>query len=301
MSHVTKMDELKQVINELSEAEAKSLLFQVLLRMNLLRETKYSEKEFVNDIENIYETVFNVSKERLEMKEERNFQRLHILFGASPAGALKMALKEMGIYQVEKVISFRDLFSIGPVWMLHEKSGQESRFDWLKNVMNDEYNDLADYKQRFQQTVDQLLSIPEDVPITIWIAENAHEQTGLRYVLHLLKNKTNDIKVINTTKAYVKQFNLPDFQYTILQTGEISPEELQAIYEQSQLHSSLSQHERKKLEEEWLALADTQETLRIWRNGRIKSVSVDYYDQYMINMAKKFSLNEHGNKNLVIS
>lgn len=94
----------------MSEAEAKSLLFQALLRMNLLRETEYSEIEFVNNIENIYETVFNVVKDRSETKEEGKFQRI-ILFGNSPVGT-KMVLKEMGIYQVEKVISFRDLFSI---------------------------------------------------------------------------------------------------------------------------------------------------------------------------------------------
>ena len=43
-------------------------------------------------------------------------------------------------------------------------------------------------------------------------------------------------------------------------------------------------------EEGWLALADSKETLRIWRNGRIKSVREDYYDQYMINMAKKLQI-----------
>jgi len=52
----------------------------------------------------------------------------------------------------------------------------------------------------------------------------------------------------------------------------------------------LSQYERKRLEEEWLILKDAKETLRIWRNEKIKSVREDYYDQYMINMAKKLQL-----------
>ncbi|MFB6468209.1 DUF3658 domain-containing protein [Cytobacillus sp. Hz8] len=39
-----------------------------------------------------------------------------------------------------------------------------------------------------------------------------------------------------------------------------------------------------------MALADTKETLRIWKNGRIQNVREDYYDQYMINMAKKFQI-----------
>lgn len=283
------IEQLKKAIKELPEEDAKSLLFQVLLRMNLLRETAYSETEFVSDIENIYDTVFEISRERSERSQEENFQMIHILFGDSPAGSLKNALKKMGLSKSEKVISFWDMFSVGPVWKLHEKGGQETRFDFMQTVMNDEDDDFRDYQKRFHETINQIISIPEDVPITIWVAENAHEQTGLRYVLHLLKNKVNDIKLINTTKAYVENFNRPDIQYTVLKTGELSPEQLQAIYEKGPT-KSLSEHERERLEEEWMALADSEKTLRIWRKNEIKSVREDFYDQYMINMAKKLQV-----------
>jgi hypothetical protein len=282
-----RIEEMRKKIQELPDAEARALLFQIYLRMDFLKGTEYSHIEFVKDLEKTYETIVDILKERSEMKEEGNFQMVHILFGDSPAGALKVILKEMGIYQEEKVIAFWDMFSVGPVWELHDKSGEESRFDWMKSVMNDEYEDFQDYKQGFQQTVHQILSIPEELPITIWVAENSHEQTGLRYVLHLLKNKMNDIQVINTTKSFVENFTRPDLTYTVLKTGEISPEKLQVIYKKSKSNSPLSQHEREKLEQEWLTLARHQETLRIWRNGRIKSVDVDYYDQYIVNMAKK--------------
>ncbi|HHY73608.1 MAG TPA: DUF1835 domain-containing protein [Bacillus bacterium] len=220
------------------------------------------------------------------MKEERNYQRVHILFGDSPAGALKIVLKEMGVHQLEKVISFWDMFSIGPIMRLHEDNGKEIRFNWMKSVMNDEYEDFQDYQQGFYETINQINSVSKDVPIIIWVANNAHEQTGLRYVLYLLRDKTNDIKVINTTTVFAEEFNRPDIKYTVLNTGEIIPEKLQAIYEKSE-STFLSKHERVELEEEWLALADTNETLRIWRNKKIKSVREDYYDQYMINMSKK--------------
>jgi hypothetical protein len=49
----------------------------------------------------------------------------------------------------------------------------------------------------------------------------------------------------------------------------------------------LTQHEREDFEKEWLSLSASQETLRIWRNGRIHSVPEDYYDEYMIKRAKK--------------
>jgi hypothetical protein len=288
-SGIVEIEKLKKDIKELPENEAKSLLFHILIRLNLVKETDYSEIDFISDVEKIYETVFNLSKERLKAKEEENFQKVHILFGDSGAGSLRMALKKMKKSQFEKVISFWDIFSIGPIGRLHESDGQEARFQWMKQVMNDEGGDFQDYQQGFYNTINQINSIPEGVPITIWVADNSHEQTGLRYVLYLLRNKTNEIKVINTTKAHVEYFNRPDIQYTVLQTGEMSPEQLQIIYENSH-PKSLSENERKELEEEWIALADTKETLRIWRNGKIRNVKENYYDQYMINMAKKLQI-----------
>ncbi|MBN6187785.1 DUF1835 domain-containing protein [Aneurinibacillus sp. BA2021] len=212
---------------------------------------------------------------------------VHILFGDSPAGSLKVALKDLGVYKEENVITFWDMFSVGPVWRLHEETGKEARFDWMKNSVNNKCEDFYEYKQRFQNTINEIKSISESIPVTIWIAENSHEQTGLRYVLHLLKGKTNEIKVINTTKVFNEHFNRIDIKYVVLHTGEIPPEKLHVIYEQSEHNQFLLRHERERLEQEWLTLADSHEVLRIWRNGKIQSVSVDYYDQYIINMAKK--------------
>lgn len=89
-----KIEQLKKNIKELPEEDAKSLLFQVLLRMNLLRESAYSETEVVSDIKNIYDMVFEISRDRSERSQEVNFQMIHILFGDSPAGSLKYALEE---------------------------------------------------------------------------------------------------------------------------------------------------------------------------------------------------------------
>lgn len=289
MKNFYEIEELKKFIEELPEREAKSLLFHVLIRLNRVKETDYSKANFINDVENIYDTVLKRSQERSKAKEAGNVQQVHILFGDSEAGTVKLVLKDMGVYPVEKVISFWELFSIGPIERLHEMDGQEARFQWMKKVLNDEDGNFQDYQQRFYNVVNQINSIPKNVPMTIWVADNAHDQTGLRYVLYLLKNTPNEIKVINTTKAYAEHFHRSDVLYTALRTGEISTEKLRVIYEQS--HSrSLSRHEREELEKEWMDLAETKETLRIWRNGKIKNVRENYYDQYMINMAKKLQI-----------
>ncbi|MEH7352949.1 DUF1835 domain-containing protein [Neobacillus drentensis] len=211
---------------------------------------------------------------------------IHILFGPSPAGSLRAAFKENGIDKNEQIISFWDRFSIGPVWRLDEEAGKEARFDWMKNVINDEYGEFQEYKQSFQKTIDQILSIPEGLPITIWTADNAHEQIGLRFGLHLLKERNNDIILINTTKAFSELLKKRNVQYTVLHSGEISPDKLQIIYDRGQ-GKVLTDHDKEDYEKEWLSISDNRETLRIWRNGRIVSVPEDYFDPFIIQKAKK--------------
>lgn len=102
-----------------------------------------------------------------------------------------------------------------------------------------------------------------------------------------MKGKTNEVKIINTTKMYAELFGQPDINYVVLHTGEISPKKLQIIYEEAKEKHPLSHLEREGLEEEWLSLAENREALRIWQNGKIQSVSEDYYDQYIIDKAEK--------------
>lgn len=59
---------------------------------------------------------------------------IHILFGPSPSGSLKIALKESGLDKKERVISFWEMFSIGPIYRLHEEIGKEARYDWMKKI-----------------------------------------------------------------------------------------------------------------------------------------------------------------------
>lgn len=206
---------------------------------------------------------------------------IHILFGASASGSLKYALREMGLDKREKVISFWDIFSIGPVWQLHEENGVKSRFEWMKKCLNDEYDEFPDYKQKFEKATNQINSIPEGVHLFIWCSDNAHDQTGLRFTVNLLKGKNIDITLINITKAYEELLQVKKVKYTPLHTGEIPPEKLQFIYEQD-YGKFFTDHDREDLEKDWQDIAESHETLRIWRNGRIQGVPEDYYDEFII-------------------
>ncbi|WP_449623099.1 DUF1835 domain-containing protein [Robertmurraya sp. Marseille-Q9965] len=211
---------------------------------------------------------------------------IHILFDPSASGSLNWVLRELELDKKEKILSFWDMFSIGPIYELHEEKGRESRFEWMKKSLTDENGELYEYEQRFAKTIRQINTLPNGAHITIWTSDNAHEQTGLRFAVYLLKDKNIDITMINTTKAYEDLFQVKKVKYTPLHTGEILHEKLQLIFEQGN-GKYLTDHDREALEKEWLTLSADHETLRIWRNERIHSVPDDYYDEFIISKAKK--------------
>ncbi|MFD2442466.1 DUF1835 domain-containing protein [Bacillus sp. CGMCC 1.16607] len=277
------LEELKREIQDLSEEEVKSLLLHIFLRSNFLDNTEYSKEELVKDIHKMYRALFNRTK--VETDKDWAPKRIHILFGPSPAGCLKVVLKDLDI-EGEHVISLWDMFSVGPIWKLHEETGKKERFEWVKSSQNYSPEDFSEYEGSFRKTLNEIKMIPEYLPIIIWTADNAHEQTGLRYVLHLLKGRNNKIHIINTTKMHAKYFDRPEIHYVALHSGEISPERLKVIYEREQ-NGALTELERERYELDWLELADNRESLRIWENGKIKSVPEDFYDSYIVSKAKR--------------
>lgn len=216
---------------------------------------------------------------------------IHIIFGASGEGSLKMVLREMGLEQKDSVIAFRDIFSTGPIWKIDEANGLTRRLKWLENNMRDEWNEYN--IQYFDHTVKQIRAIHDGEQVMIWVADNAHDQTGLHFVVPLLKNV--EIFIINAAKVYENLMKSDTIRYFVKHTGEIESEGMMKVY-QSGEEKVLSNEERGVLEKEWFALADSQETLRIWRDSAIKSVAEDYYDAFII---EKASMLQHGQSDLI--
>lgn len=222
------------------------------------------------------------------MQERKGVKHMiHILFGQSQSGSLRAVLKNSGVQHEELIISLWDIFSVGPIYRLQEETGIAERFTWLEQHMTDKFNEFPAFRQRAIQAFDQLQSIPEGVPISIWTAANAHEQTGLRFVLHMLKDRNNAVTIINTTNYYRELFDTEDVSYKIRHTGEICSDRLQLIYERSMQEKLLSNSERAVLEKEWMTLAASSELLRIYRDGKIESVPIDHYDPYIVRLAKQ--------------
>ena len=282
-------DELKNMIDHLEDKELKSLLLQIFLRMQIVEVRRgYSEQQFYSDIKTTYYDLLEYKKNQASVEQHTQFHTTHIVYGDSPAGSLKIALKESELDQQEKIITFSDIFSIGPVWQLQHAKGITNRYEWLRTHINIDEEVLFNYKENFKRTLLDIEQIPVHHPVFIWAGENAHEQTGLRYVLYLLKEKTNDIYIIQTNKAYKAYFDRPDIDFTPLRMGELTSKQLEQIYENEKNGHALTQSERKAFEQQWEQLCEEHQVLRIWESDKIASVPETFYDEYIINTVKQF-------------
>lgn len=291
--------DLRKIVNELKENEAKSLLLNVLVSINMLEKNVYTQEEFSAELREMYKDLLNVSQYKNKIDETYN--TVHITFRDSSGGALRVALRDLGLERKEKVIGFSEIFSIGPIWKLQNETGRAFRYEWLRNNINFEDDYLEEnYEADFKNTIQKIDAIPEKVSVIIWTGDNAHEQTGVRYALYLLQKKTNDIFIINTSEAYKVYFNRSDVEHSPLYTGEINLEELKIICENSSFTKPLTTEDRKRFVQKWESLAGKQQVLRIWQNGEIRSVDENYYDQFIINMAQKLH-NRQQNKDFMKS
>jgi hypothetical protein len=233
------------------------------------------EKGFI-----INENSLNSMVERINqfIQQKRQLQgspyqtdEVHIVTSESAAGTLRV-----GIMANKTVIGFPDSFSIGPLWKLDEKKGQMGRQEWLYENINDEQEEHT-YENKFQNTLREMNDIPNNLPIYIWYSNNADEQTGLRFYLHLLREKSNDIYLMNSGEA-----NLYKETQSFFHTGQSDPEVLHKYYESNKGKVLLTNKIRNQFHQEWINLSQTKELLRIWDDEEIKGVAEDYYDQLII-------------------
>lgn len=276
--------DIKNIVKDLPEQEVRSYLQFILYRIALLEDKENSLVEFANDLKEIFNEILYPKVTQSDPFGKSNYKKVHIQFGYP---YLRQPLKELNLLEEEFIIAYHDNFSIAPIYSLDTEKGQTDRFDWLKNNLSNEY-EVEFYQESLPKVISQVVSIPDDLPIYIWVSENANEQTALLFTLYLLREQKNNISIIDTATLYRKLFEKKAKKYVPFFSGEIILEELQTIYKYSQENKQiLSDIERKHFEKEWLDLSNNPGTLRIWENGEIKVVPEDYYDDFIIEKAKK--------------
>lgn len=273
------LEEIHKSIKDLSGSDAKNLLLSIMFRIKMMQESKNSPEEMLEQLNSLSNLFFEVVQNRNHV--ERDYSTVHIVFGESPASALRV-----GLGRENKIIGFPDFFAVGPIWALHQEVGRKYRHEWLKDHLNysDDYLE-EEYENRFSKTLAEIDGLSNKIPIVIWTAENANEQTGLRYLLYLLKEKKNKVFVINTTFAFQALFNTPEFGCLDIHTGEVNGEQLNKIYQEKR-SAPITDEDRTRFEKEWIALAESKGLVRIWENNKINTVNEDYLDDFIVNTAR---------------
>ncbi|WP_042460159.1 DUF1835 domain-containing protein [Neobacillus dielmonensis] len=227
----------------------------------------------------------NINKQIQKHLVRQGDAPVHITVSESAAGSLRF-----GLERPKTVIGFPDFFEIGPLWRLQEKDGQDFRFEWLGENINTGMDDY-EHEIKYLNTLLEIEDIPEQVSIYLWTANNAKEQTGIRYILTLLAGKSNDIYLINSTDFDNEIVDMQDEFHHITHTSEIHPDKLKHIFETVK-GKPLSDEEKRQYQKEWRELAEGKQVLRIWKDSRIISVSEDYYDSLILDTIRSLQQND---------
>ncbi|GAB0166565.1 hypothetical protein LSPCS325_00020 [Lysinibacillus sp. CTST325] len=199
----------------------------------------------------------------------------------SAAGSVRVALAPP-----KHVIGFPDGFSIGPLWKLEEKRGQTFRYNWLFQNINDGQEDV--YQNKFTNTLREIEDISNHVPIYIWYGNNADEQCGLRFFLYLLRDKSNEIFLINTT----------EHSKANCATSHLSSQQLAQLFINIEEKKPLTIQDRRIFKNEWETLSQTNDILRLWINNEIKGVPENYFDPLIIETIERLH-NEQTTKDFI--
>ncbi|WP_409291389.1 DUF1835 domain-containing protein [Peribacillus sp. SCS-37] len=276
------INQWKEFIQALPEQEAKSILLQIFLRIQQAKEAAHTKEQLASDLTGIHGEFlsFNTMK-----KPGSTPAAAYIIFGEAAAGSLKFGFKKLKGEESIKVISFPGILSAGPLWRLDEEAGIQYRYQWLGAHLNYENNHINAEIEEFRQAVSDVTALPQDIPVIICTGHNAHEQTGLRLALNLLKRRSSvyAINPSDKTAEYSRRFGI---EFLPLHSGEIEPELLARFLDYTQ-EDPLPQRERNRLQEEWQELSKGEAVLRIWEKEMIKSVPKEFYDSYILETAQR--------------
>lgn len=222
---------------------------------------------------------YGVSNGRIEQEQ----QYVHILFGMSDAGSLKVTLSALGIHETNEVLAFNELFSIGPLSGLDTLTGMQNRHQWMAE--RDENYSISQHCHQENQLVHMALtvkSIPPHMIIVIWVADNAHDQTGLRFVLHLLRDRIQPVHLVNVTELYQSGAVHGTDDFVPLYRGAIDRESYLFIVEKYSQGYPLESDQRRFYASDWLRLVEENQMLRLWEDTAIISYDENALDEIIL-------------------
>lgn len=229
-----------------------------------------------------------VQHERLQ---EENLQtHVHIIFSLSNAGSLKVALSQVGNREKSRVLAFNECFSTGPIRDLSTAEGQQRRLIWLMEHDRDYYfSYTSNLEHQIERMIETLKTIPESKTVVIWCADNAHDQTGLRFASYLLRERKRPVHVVNVTQI-LKDSGHDDapFSQALIERGTYI-EIVKSYGDGIPLDSDL----RRRYESEWLELAGQDHVLRFWEEDRVIGCEENRMDALILQTVAELQEQHH--------
>jgi hypothetical protein len=176
---------------------------------------------------------------------------LHVVFGSSPAGIVRRALRELG--RQEQVLDLMDDLSLGPI----HPYNSEVRGQWLNHELGEfEWQDFVR-----QDSSLPLRSQSHSGRLVAWYAPNrACSYAGFKWWLSQMDD------------AQCAAMSVPDlhFQNTEAMVNLVGQE------------TDLSSLARSRHQKEWHALRNDNALLRVIEDGQLISKSLDFFDHLII-------------------
>ncbi|KNF10208.1 protein of unknown function DUF1835 [Gottschalkia purinilytica] len=199
---------------------------------------------------------------------------IHIVFSESAEVIFKYAINREKSIVGDKVISFYDNLSNG---VIDNPINIDDRVNLLKE-RNEQYsyihnNDIDKLKENYDKLYNKISKINDNDTIYLWYGQYDKEICGMIYVLHLLKDKSVNIYTVDVSDIIVR------YSKSIIlvkSPGGIAPENLDKYMKDARKIDSV---EYQNSLNQWEILTKEKSVLRTYRNGKVESVSEDYFDK----------------------
>ncbi|MGO4528947.1 DUF1835 domain-containing protein [Paenibacillus sp. 2TAF8] len=288
--------EFDNELHQMNEDELRSLLRELYLRTDMARSDKLKDTDNMPFAERQHQLFSRLHEERKRRHTERsmsdlqNAREIHIAIGESPLGSVKVAMGKFPDREHRHFFSLNDHYAVGPLGDLTDAAVLQRRHLWLaeKLYMTEHGHYVLQGLEQLQRIGPFIDSIAEGTQVIIWYANNGHERTGLLYALHLLRHRQSPIRLIDTTQLF-QAFDNAESERDLVRLGELMPNQLSSMWENSMHDEPLSFEQRSLMEQEWLDLAAQPGTLRLMRDNVVHSVPEDSLDEFILEQVKKIS------------
>jgi len=204
---------------------------------------------------------------------------INICFSEIARDAMEQA-GEFRLINDQKVIVFIDELSHGPISNLIDVS---ERIKWTNSLRWGEFSLVYTDEEliiSYNEFYKEIEKISNGDKIYFWYEECPDEMCSMMYTLRLLENKSLNIYSINVLEVVTKYLRCISRSIE-----EISSEEFKGCINKAA--TKLDIDKQKELLNEWETLQSENDSLRVLKDGKLISVSEDYFDKEILKFAKK--------------